>query len=493
MSQLALFVALHLLGVVVGVAIGPWRRIWLCSALGFLVGLAVMVLLSIGPLLLGVYKFGVMAALYAAILGMCVRSAVKSGRWTRSSVHATALSAVGFAALCVPFCYWNFSSFSYDSHMFVLYGHVLGHDGELTFQMLERLHAWGVFQVIAHALGAFVKQDYLYGLAPAFAISMLAAFAVMLNEALHELRVSGRQRALWIALAVAVLLAMPLFRFHVVYIHANMPSAGYLMCFLGLFWLAELREDTAYASIAFVALLAFTLLRVEAVPYAITFLIPTVIVSQLARGTIRAWYGLYTAALVVWFTLLAVAVPEDSVYLTPAKCALFGTALALLFAYWLVRDRWWFRRLTPRVPHLALALCGLGVIAAYVDNGDTMRLSGGIWLSDLWRSPWWASIWKWTTLLTVVGVFVPAPPRAGIFVYCVGLFFGLTLIVASQGSAFGGDIDGSLIRMTIHIVPVVFFYGVLKFAPLLNATRQRYSASGTRNSGASGSVVATNT
>ena len=35
------------------------------------------------------------------------------------------------------------------------------------------------------------------------------------------------------------------------------------------------------------------------------------------------------------------------------------------------------------------------------------------------------------------------------------------------GLVFGGDIDGSLIRMTLHILPIVMFYGVLKFARLL--------------------------
>jgi hypothetical protein len=70
-------------------------------------------------------------------------------------------------------------------------------------------------------------------------------------------------------------------------------------------------------------------------------------------------------------------------------------------------------------------------------------------------------------------VFVPAPPQRKPLVVGIFLFFGLTLIISSTGTAFGPGIDGSLIRITIHILPVVLFYGALKFAPLLSATRER--------------------
>lgn len=478
MSQLALFVALHLLGVVLCVAIGPWRRIWLCVAAGFAVGLACGLFLALAALLLGVFRVEVMVTLYAALLAGGIAASARRERWSRASVVAAALGTLGFAALCVPFCRYNFSALSYDSHMFVLYGRVLGDDGQMTLDMLQRLNAWGVFQVVAQALSVFVKQDYLYGLAPAFAVSMLATFAVVLDEALGELGVARRLRVLWIALALGVLLAIPLFRFHVVYIHANMGSAGYLFLFVGLYWLAEVKREPSYLPIAFLALLAFTVMRVEAVPFALIFLLLTVIGTGLARRDVLPWYAAYTAVVLGWFTLLAFLVPADSVYLTPTKCLLFATAIVLAFAYWLVSERGWFRHLTRYVPHLALVACGLGIVAAYLTNEANMRESAGIWLEDLWSSPWWASIWKWIALLALVGVVLPAPPNRRSLVLGVWLFFGVVLIVSSTGTAFGPDIDGSLIRMTLHILPIVFFYGALKFAPLLTsgslaATRAR--------------------
>ncbi|MBA2540537.1 MAG: hypothetical protein H0V17_12925, partial [Deltaproteobacteria bacterium] len=467
------FVALHVLGVVVCMAVGPWQRIWLCSALGFAVGLACMVFVSLGPLLLGAFNFGVMAVLYATLLGVCISVAVNRQRWTRRTLQAAGIGVLGFAALCFPFCYWNFSAFSYDSHMFVMYGRAIGADGHLSSDMLQHLDKWGMFQVVAHAMSAFVKQDYLYGLAPAFAVSMLATFAVVLGEALGELRVGTRHRALWICLAVIVLLAIPLFRFHVVYVHSNMGSSGYLLFFVTMFWLAEVKNDASYLPIAFLSLLAFTVLRVEAVPFALGFLLLTVMTTRVPRQQIVRWYLLYTVVLVAWFALLASIVPTDSVYLTPKKCLLFAAAIALLFAYWLVRDRWWFRRLTPYIPHLTVVACGLGIVAAYLTNEANMRESAEIWLDDLWTSTWWASIWKYVVVLAIVGVFLPAPPFRKSLVLGVWLFFGLILILSSTGTAFGPDIDGSLIRMTIHILPIVVFYGALKFAPLLAATRER--------------------
>ncbi len=491
MSQLFLFLALQILGVVLCMAVGPWRRIWLCSALGFAVGLACMVFVSIVVLLLGAYRFEVMAIVYAALLGAGIAATVKRQRWNRRTLVVAASSALGFTALCFPFCYYNFSALSYDSHMFVLYGHVLGGDGRLTFEMLERLNAWGVFQVIAHAMSAFVKQDYLYGLAPAFAISMLATFAMVVEEALEELRVARLHRVLWIVLAITALLAIPLFRFHVIYIHANMASAGYLLFFVALFWLAEVKNEPSYLPVAFLSLLAFTVMRVEAVPFALVFLILTVMDTRLPRREVLRCYLPYTAAIVGWFSLLALIVPADSVYLTPMKCVLFGLAIGMLFGYWSVSDRWWFRRLTPYLPHLAVAACGLGIVAAYLTHEANMRESAGIWLDDLWSSTWWASVWKYIVVLAVVGFFLPSPPLRKPLVLGVWLFFGLVLIVSSTGTAFGPDIDGSLIRMTIHILPIVVFYGALKFAPLL--TRERYSLSGTMKSGSASPTAGTKT
>jgi hypothetical protein len=473
LSQLILFAALHVLGVVVCLAVGPWQRIWLCNALGFAVGLACMVFVYLGVLLVGVSHIAVTIALYAALLGACIHVTVKRQRWDRRTLQAAIVGALGFAALCLPFCNWNFSSFSYDSHSFVMYGRILGADGQLSLDMLQHLDKWGMFQVVAHAMCAFVKQDYLYGLAPAFAVSMLATFVVVLGEALVELRVEKRYRALWMGLAVAVLLAIPIFRFHVIYIHSNMGSSGYLLLFVALFWLAEVKNDPSFLPLAFLSLLSFTVLRVEAAPYAIAFLVVTVMDSRLPRRALLPWYLAYTAFLVAWFALLGLVVPADSVYLTPTKCALFATAFFLLFAYWLIKDRPVIRYLTRYLIPLTVVACVLGIIAAGVTHGDNMRESASIWLGDLWRSPWWASIWKIVAILTVVGLFVPAPPMSKRWVLGVWLFFGLTLIVSSTGTAFGPDIDGSLIRMTIHILPVVVFYGALKFAPLLSAARER--------------------
>jgi hypothetical protein len=472
-SQLILFVALQVLGIVICMAVGPWQRIWLCCALGFVVGLASMVVLSLGVLLLGGFQLATMLAVYLVVLGVCVAWSARQRRWNRNTLLAAACGVVGFATLCLPFCDFNVSSFSYDSHMFVMYGRVLGEDGRLTLSSLAQLNAWGVFQVVAHAMGAFVSVDYLYGLAPAFAVSMVATFAALVGEGLGELRVPRRHRALWMGLAVAVLLAIPLFRFHAVYIHANLASSGFLLCFVALFWLAEVRSDATYVPIAFLSLLAFTLLRVEAVPYAVIFLGLTVLDSKLPRRALLPWYLLYTSVLVAWFALMSRSVPADSVYLTPIKCLAFGAVLAMLFVYWLIKDRWLFRHLTRYVPHLLVGVCALGIAYGAVTHGDNMRESAGIWLRDLWKGPYWAWIWKVAALLAVVGVFVPAPPFRKPLVLGIWLFFGVTLIISSTGTAFGPGMDGSLIRMTLHILPVVMFYGALKFAPLLSATRAR--------------------
>src|SRR5258706_92711 len=94
----------------------------------------------------------------------------------------------------------------------------------------------GVFTAgsVGAVLAVGTWESHLYALAPAFSLALLATFAVALHGGLRELGVPPRVRALAVGLVIAVMLAVPLVRLHVIYIHANWAAAGYLFVFAAL-------------------------------------------------------------------------------------------------------------------------------------------------------------------------------------------------------------------------------------------------------------------
>ncbi len=478
MGQLVLFFALQLLGSSACLAVGPRNEVGLAAALGFLIGLAIAVFLSLPLLLLGCFTVPVVVGVLTTALSAFGWLAVRRERVTSRTVLQLLVWAAVFTALCVPFCVWNFATLTYDSHVFVEYAEALRDDHELRLETVSYLHSWGSFQIVAHALSLLTGDQFLYALAPAFSISLGATFAATLHRGLGELGVSPRWRVLSIALVLAAMLAVPLIRLHVIYVHANLAATGYLFVFATLFWLADLKNDPDYLPGAFLALLAFSFSRVESPMFAAVFLVLALSQSRLARSAVLVPYAAFTVVLVAWLVLMAAVVPEDSEYLTPTRGVLMVVAMVGIFVAFVVRDTAIMQRLLPLVPPLVAGLCvvAVGILAA--THLETFQTSFGIWQHDLWLGSFWGYFqWPLFALLTVLSFRVPAPPVSRPLRYGIALFLVLVILLTTLGDSYGSSRYGSLTRVTLHIVPLIWFYFALVFVPT-RSRANRFDVSG---------------
>lgn len=471
MGQLALFFALQLLGSWACVAVGPKREPGLAMAMGFVVGLAIAVFLSLPLLLAGVFTVPVVASVLAAALAGAIALAVRRARATPRLALELLAWATAFVALCVPFCVWDVAKLTYDSRVFVEYAQALRDEHELRLETLGYLHSWGSFLIVAHALSLLTGDPFLYALAPAFTISLLATLALALHRGLAELAVPPRTRVLAIALTLLVLLAIPLVRLHAIYVHANWPAGGYLFVFGALAWLAELRREPAYLPVAYLGLLAFCFARIESTMFAVPVLVLVLSQTQLPRGAVLRSYLPFTVVLVAWLALMTSVIPSDADYMTPARSLLMLAAVAAILVAFVLREVGPVRRLLPHVPAL-VAIGGILVVAAIaVAQRDVFRVSFAIWQRDLWLGSFWGYFaWPLFALLAVASLRVAAPPASRALRYSLGMFLVLVGLLTCLGDEYGAGRYGSLTRVTLQIVPSIAFYFALVLAPL---TRRR--------------------
>lgn len=270
MSQTGLFVALHLIGLAVCLGFGPRGRPALCCALGFPVGLALVVLIALGLLVIGipynVWSLGAAAMIPVALSVVAIR---RHRPLDRDALAVVACWTFVFAVLCPALTAENLAVMTHDSHIFVVLGGLVAGDQGLSPDVFVQLDEWGVFTVVTQSLTIFTSEQLLYALPLVLGLSLVPVFAVTLWHGLGANGASLQRRALLVTLATVALFTNGMVLFHVAYLHSNMGSAVYLFGFVVLFWLAEVENDPSGLPIAFLFLIALALQRTETpIPHA---------------------------------------------------------------------------------------------------------------------------------------------------------------------------------------------------------------------------------
>lgn len=473
-SQSLLFVPLHILGVLVCLAIGPRNRIPLCAALGFPVGLAVYVLSTLTLLALGVpYRLFSIAPLCAAIMLVCALSLVRAGGLSLRSYKIIGAWTAVFALLSVVVCSINIAILSYDSHILVMWGVVIGEDGQLVTKTMQELSSWGVFQPLAHSAAQFLPQEYLYSLSPHLGLSFVAVFALCFAHGLKALGLEQTPlRA--VALVTAALVTIFFFQRHFIYIHNNLSTSVYLFYFVSLFWIAETDKDTQLLPIAFLCLSVCAIQRVETPLFALLFAVLAVFPSRLPRLALAKGLIGFTLVAVGWYLLLAKYAPKAGIFLTASRCWLVIGLFVFVCILWLVTRGTRLASLNRRVPDIALGLCALGLVLAVALKPMHMLVSAKNWMLNLIVSDYWGLAAPIVVILLLLSTRLPRPPNPKLLSIGILTGFGLIILLAFGRTPYRAiHVGDSANRMTLHLVPLLFFYLGLRFVPVLGDSSER--------------------
>jgi len=240
------------------------------------------------------------------------------------------LWTLAFAAVCTPLTLVNLTIVHWDGHNFVMLGKAIAGDGGLRAPVLVELNDFGVFQAIAHAGVAFTAESYLYSLPTVFGLSAIPLFALALADA--GMRPRG------VALVTAALFTSFMVQLHFFYLHANLAAAVYLFVFAVLIH----RGDARTLPVAFVALTAFAISRVETPVAAAIALVAAFAHRPAHMGASlgfyaanlfasRWWLGCWWVVLALWLAGRRLPAPPRTNLFT-AGVPLY-VALVLLLAY----------------------------------------------------------------------------------------------------------------------------------------------------------------
>lgn len=467
MSQSFLFLAIQLLGLAVCMAVGPRRTPVLSCALAFPIGLAVTCLLALAMLICRVpYSPWSLGAAMAATAAAATIATARRGAHRRD-LRVAGWWTLAFAIVCPALSHFNVAILTNDSDTILATSFSIASAGRLTPENMFWLDGFGVFQVLAHSMFGFTGREFLYALPLVLGLSFIPMFAVSLWHALDAAGAAARRRSWLVALVTAALFTLSMVDYHVVYIHTNLGSAIYLFGFLALFWIAEIRSDTTWLPPAFICLIAFALHRTETPLVALLFLALTVTGSDLPRRATTGWLAAFTASMVLWYEFLAQNIVGKD-FLTPARSRLLWV-LAMLFFLWRLASRIRFVRLVDRwVPAIIGGLCMLALIAAFAAKPDHMTTSAAHWAKNLTELPLWGHSWFLIPLLIAIGLAIEPPPFRQPFVVGLTVYAAVILLLSfSLPNPWRLGVGDSANRMTIHLLPSIFFYLALKFIPPL--------------------------
>jgi hypothetical protein len=455
MSQLPLFVAIHLVGLAVMLAIGPRQRTALLAALAFPIGLVVVVGLALLVLIAGLpYRGSVVVATAATTIA----AAAVAGRRGigRRELAIAGVWTVGFTAVTALLCVRNVVLMTNDSYSLVMLAVGTANDGALPPETIVMIDAYGVFQIVAQSLLVFTRQDFLYSLPIVLGLSFVPVFVLTLAAA------PPRRGVVVVALLTAALFTINVVTYHIVYLHTNWGSAIYLFGFVVLYWFAEVEREPGYVAPAFLSLIGFALHRTENPLVALVFVALTVGPSALPRRATAPWFGLFAGMIVLWYEVLARHVSSEGAFLTPMRCHLVAASVVVAYGWWLASSSDRMSAINRRLPLVIAAVTALAVAAAFALRPDHTAANAGSWIENLRTGTHWGYAWYVIALLIAIALWFQPPPFRSAFVIGIPVFFGIGLVLGSLGQGYRVGIGDSANRMTIHIVPLLFWYLALK-------------------------------
>ncbi|MCP4374518.1 MAG: hypothetical protein GY797_41410 [Deltaproteobacteria bacterium] len=472
LAQVLFLLMLYILGVLVGLLFKKHLPFPFISLTGFLWGAIVWVLIALGCLSLSIsYSLLSMSLLVAAVFVVLVAVHIKQGTWrhNRSEISWLVGTMLGLTVVVSAATQFNFSAATYDSISQILLGRTIAYEG-FTESTTRSLASWGVFLPLLQSASVFLGEGYLYALQPAFAFTFLLTFFYIGHRAGRQ-SFFGARVALVLALLTTLTLASTLFIvFQTFYIHNNFPAAIYLFVAVSTFWLALREQNNTWLIFAMLALTCFSLLRTETLLFALIFLSLVIATGQLSYR-VRLYIVMpYVGILLIWYVKLLLAIGPGTDILDPKRTlAIIAILIGFGVGVGLSRLRWVENYILPILPMLMIGglLCAL--VFVFVQKPTHMHTSlGNIWQNMIFYG-WWGATWLIVFILLLFAFLQPKIPYEHLFSYGIAAFFMLLLALSFMRSPYRLVWWDSANRIITHIIPIVFFYLLLKYGHGLSA------------------------
>jgi hypothetical protein len=285
-----------------------------------------------------------------------------------------------------------------DSSYLARFGQNIGLGNYEASRMIFSM--WGPLVPLMHSITNLLHQKLYWQYQPVLSFNLVAIVFYTIFTTIREQK-SILQSAVVATVLVGLMALSNMFLFHVFYIHTNMLSALYL--YLLVFALAKMphHPGTAYELLAFLSLIAFSLIRLESPLFAIVILL----VASFWQG----WTYVSRLKLVIPFVVLFVAwyvrvyfiLPESPDLLTPELVIAMIVALVGFGLLAVTADLQMLRPIVRRMSSLTVVALGLLSIVLTLVKPNRMLTSLQNALQNLLVTGDWGLTWYILFLLVM--------------------------------------------------------------------------------------------
>lgn len=421
---------------------------------GYLWGVSLSVLPSFASLLLfGGVRMPFYYCCSTVMVVILFSLGLKRGLFRPKFCLSMALGALVLTFLAVLFARYNYSVGSTDSASYVQTG--LRFFTGAPVDVGQTFSSVGTWLSLAHGPVALWGDEYYYLLHPLLFTSLCALFFLLFFEIRSWERRPG-EALLWLLFAGWVLSSFFVL-FHVFYVHTNMPSGIYLFLAFSCYAYALKREDAAFLPLFFLAMFAFSLLRVEAPFFVASAILFAGVFYDDFKGISTWWLYFLVLPLAVWDLRIVWLLNGNEGLAGPVLLGAQALGLLVLPALIQALKKVGINR--RQLQRWALiSLCVVVFILSLV-RFDSFAVNFASVFSNFFFTGRWGSLfWGGLFLLLVLVEDLRRDMISQLFIpYATFYFLGLLLLGFMRVPYRLGWGD-SLNRMMITIVPVVLFY-----------------------------------
>lgn len=323
------------------------------------------------------------------------------------------------------------------------------------------LSMWGVFLAAIHS-NSFLSGEYIfYSYAPLMSLSLILVYLFSLHRIFDFYTFQQKYKIKFILLSLSILLLSNLFIYSFFVIHTGMISALFLFLFV-MHWLwYENSYHNEHLIFASLALLGFSLLRIESPLIGVLFLFLLLSKQTISLKKKQSVLFFFLIIFIIWYFFLFFHIPTEHDLLGNKEITimLLFFSLSLIFVGLLKFS--YFQKLYNYLDNNLVYLFLVVTIGLILYAPKHMLLSILHIFQNLFVTGGWGLTWYFLTTLFIYIRYIKKIKRFSQLdklEIIVMLYFLFTYIIVIARVPYRlGDGD-SANRMILHIFPLIVFY-----------------------------------
>ena len=401
---------------------------------------------------------------FMGIVFSILHSRNKTWDLSRRELTILLLIAFGFFLALLLVSYFNLSVVSTDSIIYILTGRRIAYEG-LSREVIGALLMRGVYLPQLQAASVFLGDGYLYVAQPGFGFTFAVLFYYISHRIIGHLLSDKRLVVALTLLSSLVLFSTYFIIFQIFYIHNNLISAVYLFLAVSAFWLTTVEGKKSWMVVGVLALLGFSLARVEAPAFALIFLILMISVGQIPYRIRLISILPFLTILFLWYVYLLLGMGDPTRILNLKRSlAIIGSLVASGVLVVFSEHKLIKRFVLPHLPKIMLGFFVLALIYVAYQKPEYMKISVWSSIKNLFEEGGWGIVWIIFPFLIVISMAGPKIVQGELFFYGISSFLFLLLELSYFRNPYRVGWGDSANRMLTHILPIIILYVLMKFA-----------------------------